>query len=50
MFPPFEFVDVRVMVYFPGVENVSSGNLEVLAVPFTKLALFGETDHDQAEG
>ena len=50
VFEPFEFVAVSVTVYFPGREKLTSGNLDVLVVPFTKEALFGDIDHDHALG
>ena len=43
-------VAVNVIVYLPGVEKLTSGNFEVLVVPFTKLAAFGVTDQDHAFG
>ena len=37
-------------MYLPGVEKLSSGNLEVLVVPFKKVALLGEIVQDQEFG
>ena len=50
VFAPFEFVAVSVTVYFPGIEKLTSGNLDVLVVPFINVALFGDIDQDQAFG